>query len=79
MQRVCHSPYVGCAGKTCEVSGENSPEGFPGVDCEANFVLHTAKYFFTVTENGCIYNRLKIKVREYILEALHSCVCLSFM
>jgi len=34
----------GCAGKTCEVSGENSPEDFPAVDCEANFVLQTAKY-----------------------------------
>lgn len=38
------SPYVGCAGKTCEVSGENSPEDFPAVDYEANFVLQTAKY-----------------------------------
>lgn len=38
------SSYVGCAGKTCEVSGENSPEDFPAVDCEANFVLQTAKY-----------------------------------
>lgn len=67
-------PYVGCAGKTCEVSGENSPEDFPGVDCEANFVLQTAKYLLQWQRTAT-----KIKVRKCKLEALHSRMHLSFI
>lgn len=76
---MCYSFYVGCVGKICEVSGENFFEGFLGVDCEVNFVFYIVKYFFIVIENGCIYNRFKIKVREYILEVFYFCVCLFFM